>query len=126
MVLYVLPGSSKYRTSPSTGLEPTEDLEPLIDAPENRNGSRVNTPVRKKAVKRRNIGIHGEEPETKVIICDADDAEVAMEAGPVIFDTATPILQLINPCSRPSHARSTWKLRIVLLRTSLCVRLIVI
>ena len=44
--------------------------EILIDAPDGRAETRVHTPVRKKPTKRRNTGVHFEEPDLKVKIVD--------------------------------------------------------
>ena len=69
----------------ATPVKPSR-VEILIDAPDGRAETRVHTPVRKKPTKRRNTGVHFEEPALKVkIVDDGDDDGMAEK-----FDVATP------------------------------------
>ena len=63
-----------------------EGEEPLIDGPVTASDRRIQTPERKKAVKR-SVGIHDEEPDTKKIIIEDDEMDEADENDGIDVDS---------------------------------------
>ena len=82
------PGSSKdIRVEAFDDAPPQDDLQ---DAPGGKSDRRVRTPIRKKAIKRANTGVHDEEPALKNVIIDDGKDDVAI-AEPEHFVISSPV-----------------------------------